>query len=398
MADKGAVTMQCRQKRYAFYITVLWAFNAFLMCHMLTSIISIIWSMEITGLRRITSIIDGLKMSHHETTENLIESKGRDFLFLFDLVAHTCGQPATLRVLSYTAPTFAKLCQPALKNVTMTETSIKLTWKPCPVQHIESSKRLIVQKYMTTIFPYSRHHMKTIQAQENEHEVEFKDLVGGKREYVVTLSAIIGDAKMKGVNRTTFLPPFPPQKLNCVNIDNEAHQESKIKINWTRPKGEFDKYILKVFPLEQRKRSATLSPPSYFPNRYNTSFKHNREREPDEIWLGHEEVEYEMNNLKPGERYQLELRTMTGNQTCVEEKVPRKLILTKPLPPNMEYFSVESSSDKLFISWTAPESDGHAFMEGYKIQVKSSENKVLRGLFVSKHTRNTTISDIILSA
>ena len=399
MAEKGSVTMQCKQKRYDFYMTILWAFNALLLCHILTSIISIIWSMKITGLRRITSIIDGLKKSHHETTENLIESKGRDFLFLFDLVAHTCGQPATLRVLSYTAPTFAKLCQPALKNVTMTETSIKLCWEPCPLQHIESSKPLIVQKYVTTIFPYSRHHMKTITAKENEHEVEFKDLVGGKREYVVTLSAIIGDAKMKGVNRTTYLPPYPPQKLNCVNTDNEESHGSKIKIKWTRPKGEFDKYILKVFPLERRKISGALSPPSYFPNRYNNSFKHNREKEPDEIWLGSDEVEYEMNNLKPGDRYQVELRTMTGNQTCVEEKVPTQLILTKPHPPNREYFSIESSPDKLFVSWMAPESEGHTFMEGYKIEVKSSENKLLQEPhFVSKHTRNTTISDIILSA
>eukprot|EP00092_Neocalanus_flemingeri_P001833 GFUD01001954.1.p1 GENE.GFUD01001954.1~~GFUD01001954.1.p1 ORF type:complete len:952 (+),score=205.85 GFUD01001954.1:214-3069(+) len=398
MADKGAVTMQCRQKRYDFYMTILWAFNALLLCHVLTSIISIIWSLKITGLRRITSIIDGLKKSHHETTENLIESKGRDFLFLFDLVAHTCGQPATLRVLSYTAPTFAQLCQPSLQNVTMTENSIKLSWKPCPLQHIESSKRLIVQKYVATIFPFSRHHMKTILAQENEHEVEFKDLVGGKREYVVTLSAIIGDAKMKGVNRTTYLPPFPPQKLNCINVDSEAIHATKIKINWTRPKGEFEKYILKVLPVEPRKHSSSLSPPSYFPYRYNNSFKHNREREPDEIWLGSEEVEYEMNNLKPGERYQLELRTMTGNQTCIEEKVPRKLILTKPLPPNMENFSVESSSDCIFVSWTAPEADGHTFMEGYKIQVKSKGHAILREVLVSKHTRHLTVGDIILSA
>jgi len=398
MSDKGSVTMQCRQKRFSFYMTVLWAFNALLLCHIFTSVISIVWSLKIAGLRRITSIIDALKKSHDETTENLIESKGRDFLFLFDLVAHTCGQPATLRVLSYTAPTFAQLCQPALKTITMTETSIKLTWKPCPLQHIESAKRLIVQKYVTTIFPYSRHHMRTIDAQDNEHEVEFKDLVGGKREYVVTLSAIIGDAKMKGVIRTTFLPPYPPQKLNCVNVDNEKLQESRIKINWTKPKGEFDKYILKVFPLERRKTSATLSPPSYFPNRYINSFKQNREREPDEIWLGNEEVEYEMNNLKPGERYQLELRTMTGNQTCVEEKVPRKLILTKPMPPSFDSYNVESSASEIFITWSAPEAEGHSFMEGYKVQVKSSEGTALKEFTLSKHSRNLTISDIIASA
>ena len=45
------------------------------------------------------------------------------------------------------------------------------------------------------------------------------------------------------------------------------------------------------------------------------------------------------------------------------------------------------------------EGQGHTFMEGCKIEVKSSENKFYREPhFVSKHTRNTTISDIILSA
>merc|ERR1711915_515792 len=165
-----------------------------------------------------------------------------------------------------------------------------------------------------------------------------------------------------------------------------------------KPKGEFDKYILKVFPLERRKTSATLSPPSYFPNRFINSFKQNREREPDEIWLGNEEVEYEMNNLKPGERYQLELRTMTGNQTCVEEKVPRKLILTKPMPPSFDSFNVESSASEIFITWSAPEAEGHSFMEGYKVQVKSSEGTVLKEFTLSKHSRNLTISDIIASA
>ena len=120
---QSVVTMQCRQKRFDFYITILWAFIILLSIHTLTSVCSLIWSIEFFGLRRITSIINSLK----KEDKGLIESRGSDFLFLFDLVAHSCGQPSTLRVLSYTAPTFAELCQPTLKKESFTENSLELS-------------------------------------------------------------------------------------------------------------------------------------------------------------------------------------------------------------------------------------------------------------------------------
>ena len=47
---------------------------------------------------------------------------------------------------------------------------------------------------------------------QDSHEEEFLDLAGGKKEYVVTLSAIIEDAKMKGLKRVTYLPIVKDQK------------------------------------------------------------------------------------------------------------------------------------------------------------------------------------------
>ena len=47
---------------------------------------------------------------------------------------------------------------------------------------------------------------------QDSHEEEFLDLAGGKKEYVVTLSAIIEDAKMKGLKRVTYLPIVKYQK------------------------------------------------------------------------------------------------------------------------------------------------------------------------------------------
>ena len=339
MGDKGFVHMQCRQKRFSFYIWMLTTFIVLLGLHALVSTISLVWSIKIMRLRRISSIIDSLKKSKH--IEGLVESKGQDFLFLFDLVAHSCGQPATLRVLSYTAPTFAELCQPKLQPIIMTENSIRVVWTPSPLQSIKTTKQIMIQKYVVTIFPSSNSNMITVLAGDAEHEVEFSDLTGGKREYVVTISAIIGDAKMKGVSRKTFLPPFPPQNLVCVPVEDKT-EGAGIKIRWSRPKGEFDKYILKVAEFEAGKSRLSINPveekpfmngrfsflPSYFPHTqtitkgHHGSFKiSKRTREPDEVWLGGDVLEYVKSNLKPGCRYQLELRSMTG------EYFTRKLLL-----------------------------------------------------------------------
>ena len=132
MEELGIVKMQCRQKRFSFYMTILATFNFVLGFHILMSAISTFWSLKISGWRRITSLMTALRL--RDKSNELIEAKGEDFLFLFDLVAHTCGSPATLRVLSFTAPTFANLCQPELEALTMTETSIKITWKRAPLQ------------------------------------------------------------------------------------------------------------------------------------------------------------------------------------------------------------------------------------------------------------------------
>ena len=84
----------------------------------------------------------------------LLESKGDDFLFLFDLIAHTCGKSATLRVLSYTAPSFAKLCQPVVLNdrITKTENSLKIEWEPAKLQDMRQYDKLEVEEYVATIF------------------------------------------------------------------------------------------------------------------------------------------------------------------------------------------------------------------------------------------------------
>ena len=255
------------------------------------------------------------------------------------------------------------------------------------LQSLTGIKQLDVQRYITTIFPCNDNNsQRTIRANQDSHEVEFVDLAGGRKEYVVTLSAIIEDAKMKGVKRVTYLPPYPPQKLVATN-----NESGGVKISWARPKGEFEKFILKVALLEARKLSTAKS--SFSPMRLATSFKELRkEREPDEVWLASEDVEYTTSSLKPGERYRLELRSMTGTQTCIEEKVPTTVLVTRPLPPRN--VTAETELQEVKLTWAAPEGEGHSFLEGYKIQLREPGGKLVKEVVQSKNSRGVNLTQL----
>ena len=53
---------------------------------------------------------------------------------------------------------------------------------------------------------------------------------------------------------------------------------------------------------------------------------------PDEIWLPKDVNEHTAENLKPGERYQIEIKSMTEFHKCRDEKAPKAVVLTRPLP------------------------------------------------------------------
>ena len=358
LGNNGFVKMQCRQKRFGFYMFMLNAFIVLLGLHALTSIISLVWCIKRTRLRKISTTISSLKDSNNKRTERLLECEGEDYLFLFDLVAHTCGKSSILRVLTYTAPSFAELFQPVeVRLGSFNESCIKVQWNPSPLQDIPEiqsfRKQNMIQKYVVTIFPSSYPRPVTVKAQEYPLEVEFSGLTGAgsTKKYTVTVSAFIGDSKMKGVSKSTFLVPYPPLNLRCIPMDAN-HEGAKIQIKWSRPKGEFDKYILKVAELKSGTSVSTQSSfnRGYLNTHERTSVptKLKRTRSHDEDWLNNDDVMFVKTNLKHGSRYQVELKTMTGEfctdenkiqccilvhgDTCLEEKVPKKLVVTKPLP------------------------------------------------------------------
>ena len=53
------------------------------------------------------------KMTPEETIFG--KEKGKDFIFIFDLLAHTSGVESTLRVLSHADENFRRICQPRIQ-------------------------------------------------------------------------------------------------------------------------------------------------------------------------------------------------------------------------------------------------------------------------------------------
>ena len=420
----SSILMQCRQKRYDIFINLLWVFIVLLIIHVFCNICSFIWGLPIMGLRKISTLIKELQQAiisskssfssfkfivkrtkdielglsggeekvrrrSTHTSSNLIDIAGKDFCFLFDLISCTCGKAATLRVLSYTAPSFEKLCQPRIQigKTEKTETSLKIQWQTARLQEIRSYQKLEVAEYIATISP--GYNWKSLS--ENTREAEFKNLEGGTTRYTITVSAIVGQAKMKGTTLTTFLPPFPPQNLQCYPSPNVTNKTTSIKITWTTPRGEFHKYSLRIALID-----AHSAPFRNMSTKLNNLLGRNgSKRMPDEIWLPKDANDHTAENVKPGERYQIELKSMTEFQKCMDEKAPKALVLTKPLPPSN--IRIQEGVDQAALEWSPPEGWGHSCLVGYKIQLRiKGDGKCIQDDFIStSHPRSAVFKELV---
>ena len=312
----------------------------------------------------------GLSLSS-DYTSSLARSPGEDFLFLFDLVACTCGKAATLRVLSYTSPSFEQLCQPRIltHQISKTESSVKVRWGPARLQDIRRLDQLEVAEYVATIFP--GHMWKTLP--ENCREVEFRSLTGGTTEYTVTVSAIVGNAKMKGVFTKQFLPPFPPQNLTVHTPEIPANKQSvTVRLTWNPPRGDFHKYSLRIVQLGPGGK------------RLSKDKVERGTKGPDETWLPRDATEYVAEGLRPGVRYQVELWSMTDVTKCLADKSSSAVFLTKPLPPSLVV--LKETCDQVSVSWEPPLADGHPNLAGYTVQLRlqGQEDKLLKEEWVTR--------------
>ena len=69
----------------------------------------------------------------------LKDASGEDFLFLFDLLAHSCGLESTLRVLTHSDETFYEICKPNIDEfdkLELEEDKLKIKWGPSGTKYI----------------------------------------------------------------------------------------------------------------------------------------------------------------------------------------------------------------------------------------------------------------------
>ena len=229
------------------------------------------------------------------------------------------------------------------------------------MQNINQYDRLTVAEYVATIFP--GHAYQTLA--EDCKEVEFKNLSGGTTEYTVTVSAIIGNAKMKGVAIQQFLPPYPPQNLTVHPSVTLATKRATARLSWTPPRGDFHKYSLRVLPWRstpkplRKYRQLTNNIP-------NTLL-------PDEIWLPKDATEHVAEGLLPGEKYKVELCSMTDFTKCKLDQSTEAVILTNPLQPTN--ISVKEDTDRIKVKWDPPLGEGHSVLVGYLVRLKTQHGE-----------------------
>lgn len=373
--NENVVTMQCRQKRYDINQTLMIIFSAFLGLTMLLDALALLWWWEGSGMRSITRILKKLK---GRNSEDLVIAKGNDFLFLFDMIAHNCGVPATLRVLTYTAPKFTEFCQPKLliDSLKMDESSLSISWEPPPLQEIEESsvKHIKLQKYVATILPKIKDNFHDIQPGAN-NTASFSELEGGTKEYIVTVSAIIGDSKMKGATYRTCLPPHPPQNLRIGQDSSkeEGDTNSKLRLSWIKPKGKFDKFLLLVENISVQKTPGLAD------------FEQENVNQKIEVYIDIEQSEYIVQNLNPGDVYKVKLMTMSGNISCLEP--PNEKVITKPKPPALENIKIHQKGEEVSVYWQPPSNGkGLSTLEGYEILLRNSAGNELHKVPLSANT------------
>ena len=197
----GTAYFQCHAKKANFFQLALGIQIALLFVHGGCSVGAIVWCQyyrHITGLlKHIKSVYQNEKIkedryatidksensqiwikTNDKETEDIFEENdpsmnGKDFLFLFDMLAHTCGIELTLRVLTHSDDQFFKIFKPKLvlnrtkstePEAHVEEDKLKVEWKPsfaelwlhpdnAPSARCYQNRLIDIDAYEATIFP-----------------------------------------------------------------------------------------------------------------------------------------------------------------------------------------------------------------------------------------------------
>ena len=172
--EPGIVHYHCQGKKMNFFAIALWAHIVLLSLHGLCSFASIIWCLYFRSVTNLLNTIESMK-KEGGSLNRLRDASGEDFLFLFDLLAHTCGLEATLRVLTHSDETFYEICRPnldATDKLFLEEDKVKVKFGPADIErwlqhgvYNKAQRAITIDNYEVTIFPAeSVNHTHTIPA------------------------------------------------------------------------------------------------------------------------------------------------------------------------------------------------------------------------------------------
>ena len=346
IAEPGYVHFQCQGKKMSFFNLAMYAQISLLALHMICSVIAIVWCLY---FRSVTNLLDTIEAQKGESNSltRLKDSSGEDFLFLFDLLAHSCGLESTLRVLTHSDETFydiVKPCYDIANGLILEEDKLKLKFGPCAIEKwLQTGKKsgkhksIEIENYEVTIYPAdTSRHTKSIDAKCSRkssdldleeaagdsntslYECWFHDLNGGKTEYVITISVMIGKSRMKGEKVVTNLKPYGAEKPRSGMV--KGAETDAVEILWDPPKGEFTKYVLSVDKVSESVaiKAGSLVRLTSQNSNYNSKNVLNAIEEKDEdadepklllpisareFSLSNKLTDYKIMGLEPGEAY-----------------------------------------------------------------------------------------------
>ncbi|XP_023323607.1 uncharacterized protein LOC111697737 isoform X2 [Eurytemora carolleeae] len=404
--SNGVVHFQCMGKKVQFFIIMVFVQVAFQIGVIFTCIGSLIWCLFFRSISRMLK-----KIQQDVSYKDLEPVGGSDFLFLFDLLAHSSGLESTLRVLTHSDETFRRICLPRLSvekdYMKVEEDRLRITWSPAKIEEwlVDHSHRgIVVDCYDVTIFPAEsikntvskKAKLKSTHGElihvDNQYSAWFSDLAGGRTEYIVTIACVIGRSRMKGERIVTNLLPYPPEKPRTGMCKITGTHE--VEISWEPPKGDFTKYVLAVDPVLKFKNGTEPGPPSLFrvgtenrgyfvrdesgPN-IKTNGRYERE-------ISSKMTDFTITSLLPGEAYKVELKTKTGDRFTRQSIT--ETVLTKP-EKITSLTASEICTDNVTVSWVALE--GHSRLKAYNLTCQSKDNKFQRELSV-KHKSSSQVN------
>jgi len=215
MIHTRKANLQCQQKRLDFFVMLIIVNCVCLCIFMCCALTSVLWIVlpRISTMGRVSNIFRRLQLQN----KDLIKYEGRDFLFLFDLLSHTQGLPATLRILSHCSPTFAEICEPDIDPTTglvKTEHTLQVSWRRSRLQKFtQDENEDLVTQYNVSLassdnqeFPGGIIEEEILVKGENEAmTVKFLELKGADTLYTVTISPVINSSRLKGKRMKTKL-------------------------------------------------------------------------------------------------------------------------------------------------------------------------------------------------